>query len=68
MQQAVALAGVEVFLGFETVVFREDGGQRDLRDDVFVELVLEQRGRGEVERQHQKARRVNEDFGGLFEA
>ncbi len=26
VQQAVALAGVEVFLGFEAVVFGEDGG------------------------------------------
>ena len=41
VQEAVAFAGVEVFLGFETVVFGQDGGERDLRDDVLIELVLE---------------------------
>ena len=68
VQEAVALAGVEVFLGLEAVIFGEDGGERDLRNDVLVKLVLEQWGRGEVEGEHEIPRRVNEDLGCLFEA
>lgn len=52
VQEAVAFTGVEVFLGVEAVVFGEDGGERDLGDDVFVELVLEEGGCGEVEGEH----------------
>jgi len=49
VQEAVAFAGVEVFLGFEAIVFGEDGGERDLGNDVLVELILEEGGSGEVE-------------------
>ncbi len=55
-------------MGFESVVFREDGGERDLGNDVFIEFVLEERSGGEVEGEHEVTGCVDEDFGGFFEA
>lgn len=68
VQQAVALAHAEVLLRLHPVVLGQDGGQRHLRDDVTVQLVLEQGRRGQVERQHEVARRVRDDLGGFLEA
>lgn len=33
VKKPIAFAGVEVLLGFETVIFREDRGEMDLRGD-----------------------------------
>lgn len=67
VQEAVPFPHAEVLLRLHAVVFREDRGERDLRDDVAVKFVLEERGRGQVEGEDEVAHRFHDDFGGFFE-
>ena len=68
VEQPVSFPGVEVLLGFQAVVFRQDGGQWHLRYDVLLQFVLEERRRGQVEGQHQVACGIHQHFCSLFEA
>ena len=68
VEKTIAFPGVHLLLRVAAVVFGEDGGERDLGDDVLFELVLEERSGGEVQCQHQVAGDIHEDFAGFFEA
>ena len=48
VEETVAFSSIHLFLWVAAVVFGEDGGEGDLRDDVLFKLVLEKGRGGEI--------------------
>ncbi len=52
VEEPISFSHAQMFLRSHAVILGEDGCERDLRNDVAVKLILEERGGGEVESQH----------------